>query len=901
MTRSSFHSTTTPLMLGFALSGLAAAQDISGLAFLPGDDAIGPAAGNQTRPIVSVGEDQTLVVWQDDRGSNSGLDIFAARLDSSGALLDSAPILVCQDAAEQSSPRAAWNGSHWLVSWESQLATQYYYSSGIQAKRISTTGVDLDLTPIPVVQTVSSGLMYSLSGNASGWLVVYQGTSAGDAATRGIRISDDGVVLDSVGRLLLQETYFLRFWIDVAFAADEYLLLWEEFSVVKARRYNLDLQALGSTFTVMDGVAPSLASNGDGFFVVVERDGYATSWVGGARISHTGTLLDPGGFQIADGAAYGPAPRAAWDGRQWFAAWSSLGAWVARVSEAGVVLDPGGVEVENAPASTIRECALAAVSGDGVQLVWTDSRTGGASPDDVYGARVDRHAASEPSSCVSVGSPRQTLARSVVDSTGTVLAFRSDVSGTSRVMVHKVDGNGAPLFDEPVLVAEGPSGSIGRPSIASTGGISLVVWSDGSDTIQGRRLLPDGSFMDPLPFAVMPGREADVAGAQDAESFLVVGTDAPVYFEFRHTFARRVRASDGALLDSAPIQVGQIYAIRPCVAVVGSRWLVAWESHATHDEVPCTVNAAFLTAGGQLSSEFVAASGFSAYHFEPALAGGPEMALLAWRDSRISNADWNIYARRILASGTMLDTGHLQLSTAPHDQGRPALAWDGTRFWAGWEDARAIPYFFDERTDVFATRVQSDGTVLDPSGITIADSNAPEIHPTVSGTGGRALLAASAWRGEDHQALRLAYRVTECPAPQNYCVGAPNSAGSGATMGSSGSTHVSENAFFLNAAGCPPGVASLFFYGPQASQSPFGNGFLCIAGAGIGLFRLGVIHTDGAGHATQQLRFDLPPASGGPGAIESGSVWNFQFWYRDPAGGGSLFNLSDGLRVTFCP
>ena len=49
-------------------------------------------------------------------------------------------------------------------------------------------------------------------------------------------------------------------------------------------------------------------------------------------------------------------------------------------------------------------------------------------------------------------------------------------------------------------------------------------------------------------------------------------------------------------------------------------------------------------------------------------------------------------------------------------------------------------------------------------------------------------------------------------------------------------------------------------------------------------------------------RFEANRAlSAGGGAITAGSTWNFQFWYRDPQGGPNGFNLSDGMRVTFCP
>jgi hypothetical protein len=33
--------------------------------------------------------------------------------------------------------------------------------------------------------------------------------------------------------------------------------------------------------------------------------------------------------------------------------------------------------------------------------------------------------------------------------------------------------------------------------------------------------------------------------------------------------------------------------------------------------------------------------------------------------------------------------------------------------------------------------------------------------------------------------------------------------------------------------------------------------------------------------------------------FQTGLTWNFQAWYRDPAGGASGYNLSDGLELMF--
>ncbi len=130
----------------------------------------------------------------------------------------------------------------------------------------------------------------------------------------------------------------------------------------------------------------------------------------------------------------------------------------------------------------------------------------------------------------------------------------------------------------------------------------------------------------------------------------------------------------------------------------------------------------------------------------------------------------------------------------------------------------------------------------------------------------------------------------------NYCVGAVNSTGLGAVIGSTGSVSVVADDLVLTASQCPAGQYGLFFYGSGRTQTPLADGFMCVES---NFARLPAIQTDGTGHASYPLDYDNLPPYGGQ--ITPGSTWNFQFWYRDPASGGSGSNFTDGLEAAFCP
>jgi len=141
----------------------------------------------------------------------------------------------------------------------------------------------------------------------------------------------------------------------------------------------------------------------------------------------------------------------------------------------------------------------------------------------------------------------------------------------------------------------------------------------------------------------------------------------------------------------------------------------------------------------------------------------------------------------------------------------------------------------------------------------------------------------------------------QCGTPATYCDLSPNSAGPGARIGYQGSTSISGADFTLVVADGVPHQPGLFYYGPEQASVPFGDGVRCVGAGGLGFFRLAVVQTDSGGNASHLVDYDQPPADSGPGAIEPGSLWNFQLWYRDPAAGGAGFNLSDALAAPFCP
>lgn len=916
------------MMVSFALSSLATsvllcvaaaqAPPLSPIHTLLGDSLVGAAAGTQDQPQVARGGDRLLAVWQDSRTDLSGnlvqdeggIDVYAARLDSAGRVLDATPIVVRQAPGDQKDPRVAWNGSDWLVVWMSQVATQFYWTYEVQAARVSIDGVVLDNTPIVIhaLESSANGELWDVANAGSEWAVFWKDFVGVAWQVRAARIGPDGTPIDA-SPVDLFSAPSQPYNGTAVFAQDQYLVVWNHWGGaglddVFGQRITTNLMPIGGRITIAGDddydVWPALATDGRDFFVAWEN--YNTCCAGGggktfgARVSRLGQVLDPGGILLSatTSVTIGRRPGAAFDGSNWLASWSydaqfgSERIHAARVAPAGVVLDQNGGFVVDPAGDRQTQTTAVGLPGGGFAVLWTDGRSG-RDEADVFAAPVSANGTVGASAAIARGAPAQVAPDLVAAAGGYFVVFESRVSGASRILGQRLDGRGAPIDLAPIEVASASAG-VRRPAVAFDGTVYLVVWED-QVAIWGRRLGLAGNLLDPQPVRIMGGIDPDVAAQPGV--FLVVDTHTPSNPQIRMPFAARVRATDGTVLDPVPIPLGQYFAQRPAVAAFGSRWLVAWQRHFSHDETRANIHAAFVDPTGATPGDFLVEAPFSRVLIDAAVAtDGATSGLVLWNDATSPAAGPDVLGRIVLTNGTVL--ARATISGAAAEQSLPAVGWDGAQYHTVWQDRRNITFFVDDRKDVFGARVDAGGTVLDGNGFPVFDGVRPEIQPTVTGTNGTALFAAAIF--EDRQpfaAYRIGIRLMNPPA----CAGGAGAFGLGC-QGSGGFTPM------FTVAGCPApahvvtfdlrdalgGSVAALALGTQRGATPLPGGCQLLVNPLLVTVQALVLSPGRAGGGTLQLPLPVPPAA-------PGTMLTAQMFVLDP-GVARGFAASNGVEVT---
>ena len=175
-------------------------------------------------------------------------------------------------------------------------------------------------------------------------------------------------------------------------------------------------------------------------------------------------------------------------------------------------------------------------------------------------------------------------------------------------------------------------------------------------------------------------------------------------------------------MDNPTVAAAALDQTQPRVASDGTNFLVVWQDQRAN--VTADLFGARVKADGTvLDPQGIAISTAASSQVTPVVAFDGTNYFVVWRDLRNGNND--IYGARVKTDGTVLDPMGIAICTDAAVQALPAVAWNGVNYQVIWGDTR------NGNNDIFAGRVQSDGTVLDGNGFAVSNAAGTQTNPGI--------------------------------------------------------------------------------------------------------------------------------------------------------------------------
>ncbi len=438
---------------------------------------VSAASGNQFDPAITATGSGYLVAWDDQRNGND--DVYAARLDSSGTVLDPSGRAVTTDGANETQPSVAWNGTNALVAYNAP-------TGNIEGVRLDASAAVIAPTPL-LLSTQNASATESdpvLAWNGTNYLVVWV-----DARNGASDIF--GALVDGSGRLLQQDAIAISLAAgaqtspSVAWNGSAFLVAWDDARNGGHDIYGTRVTAAGGVSSPVgvaystatsDQLGPVVAANGATFLVVWEdfRAGeFLDNELYGTRVNSAGTVLDAAGINVSGAVPLRPEnPAIASDGTNWLVAWTDArnvftgsqghDIYAARVSSTGTVLDAGGKPISTAAHD--QNTPAVAWNGTNYLVAWTDVRSN--VDGDIYGTRVNPSgvALSPAGTAISTAPGNQSLPVVAFDGSWLV-AWADQRNSRSDIYASRVDANGA-TSDSAGIPVENTTFDSGKPALA---------------------------------------------------------------------------------------------------------------------------------------------------------------------------------------------------------------------------------------------------------------------------------------------------------------------------------------------------------------------------------------------------------------------------------------------------
>jgi hypothetical protein len=581
---------------------------------------------NQKTPAIIFKDSLYLAVWSDFR--NGTYDIYAARINTYGEVIDSTDILISSSTYDLVTPSVTLGGNYFFVVWKEQFSPT---NGNICGARIDISGNVIDTSAIIINASAIAYESPDVSFDGKNFFAVW--TIATHAY--GARIDTGGTVIDSTN-ILIAPNPGTKMNPNVLFNGDNYLTIWQDNRNSSYDIYGVRVDTSGE---VLDSTAISIITSSNSleyphierynshYFVVWEEIENSSHQIYGARLDSSFAVMDTGGIKISEDTGEQVEPSLILGEEYLFTVWSEMVGPIlaARVDTAGSVLDSNSINISTSVFS--QWYSACSFGGTNHLCVWEDKRNG--EDYNIYGARVDT--------------------------------------------------SGNVLDPECIHISDAPVNQ-NFPRLAFSGSNYLVVWEDERySDIYGTRVDLSGTVLEPSGFRV--------GGAQWKQESPDITYGSQNYFvvwnDWRNSsgsgiYSTRVTAS-GAVLNPQGVIISYTDGLEDLYPRVGfndSNYFVVWYRGNN-----ILYGALVDTSIQVIDSTTISQDILHLTH--PSIASDGSGYFIVWL-----NQDLDIYGARIDSSGTLLDTTAIFISSTSGKQSNPEVTFDGNTYVVLWEDFR---------------------------------------------------------------------------------------------------------------------------------------------------------------------------------------------------------------------
>jgi len=695
-----------------------------------------------------------LLVWTDLRNEYPYLgDIYAARINNNGELLDVGGIEVCRHERYQEEPAVAFDGTNFLVVWEDDRDNQ----DDIYGARIDQNGVVLDPGGFPISTTQYKEYYPDITFDGTNYTVVWADESPGSGSYTQItaaRINTLGEIVDPSGYAVTNTSTY-KSNPAITFNGTNYLVVWDEDINNQVDVYGARLTTDGVSLDPA-GILISAAANsqykpqlcfGITNFIVVWGDGRSgvTAEIFGTRVSQAGDVLDPNGILIATSTSDSANihPSVAFDGTNFFTFWDrgNYGDLIqgippewdifgARINQAGTVLDPDAILIVQSPAEGTSQEVNAVFNGTEYAIIWREA-TG---IDNVLFSTVSASGViSNPDGINASVAPNSQKWPAIAFDGTNHLAVWCDYRGASGYEIYgtRIGPDGSILDPDGIAIASTDGWSTEIPDVAYNGTNYLAVWHAGYGTY-AIRVSPAGIVLDPQPIIIREGNNNETWTARpkvtsDGNNWLVLYMKGTLEVDI---YGSRV-SSDGIVLDSVGFAICTAMEEQrdPVGSFDGQNYMIVWEDVREGFPDVGIFGARVTPSATVLDPDGFTISPGDGSKSNPSVAFDGTNYFVVWSDD-------DIYGRRISVNGTLIDQSDRPISTATGDQYPVQVEFDGTNYLAVWQDDRNGP-----SADIYGAFIGTNGNVI----VEMPVSRHPysQLDPALSIGNGEVLVAYS--------------------------------------------------------------------------------------------------------------------------------------------------------------